>query len=191
MPLYFAFGSCMCPEDLSRTVESSFVNTARIKNHKLAFTRYSHGRSGGVADIVKSKGDYVEGVLMIVDNFKALDLREGHPTVYKRKRISVYLNGHDTPVIAYTYVVVNREKAEVQPTEDYCEVIRSGAYKYLSDDYLLRLEETFAIKRAIKQKRIVRPIYDTIVPLSTPSQIQQARENDRLFQDWFRERYKK
>lgn len=137
----------MSAEDISRTVEAVFVNSARLYDHKLAFTRYSSGRKGGVADIVPSKGDYVEGVLLLVPDFKALDAREGHPHIYKRKKVNVVPKGREAAVVASTYVVVDKQAHEVLPHPDYVQLIRDGAATYLSADYQVYLEELLAIDR--------------------------------------------
>lgn len=162
MPLYFAYGSCMNADDLARTVDAIFVNSARLENYRLAFTRYSNGRKGGVADIVPSKGDYVEGVLMLVPDFKALDAREGHPYVYKRKRIKVLPKGHEAAVYASTYVVVEKESCEVLPHPDYVRLIREGAAQFLSAEYQNFLEQLLAIERKEHKPKTKRNRHDPL-----------------------------
>ncbi|MFS0883351.1 gamma-glutamylcyclotransferase family protein [Metabacillus niabensis] len=146
MPLYFAYGSCMNELDLSRTVQAKTVGIARLNNYKLVFSRYSHTRKGGVADIVKVNGEYLEGVLFEVPNFIKLDAREGHPTFYKRKRVKVLIIETGDYVWAYTYEIVRKEIEEVKPSREYCLLIWEGA-RVLSIDYRRKLKESLLKKR--------------------------------------------
>jgi cation transport regulator ChaC len=147
---YFAYGSCMSLKDIRRTTPAEFVAAATLFDHKLAFTRYSHGRQGGVADVVQSVGDYVEGVLFKVYDLKALDRREGHPTAYRRRKVKVMVKTSKGLkfVSVWTYEVVRKEAYEIQPSESYQRLIREGARSFLSLDYQIELEANLKRFRA-------------------------------------------
>lgn len=145
---YFAYGSCMSLKDIQRTTPAEFVSAATLFDYKLAFTRYSQGRRGGVADVIKSSGDYVEGVLFKVSNLKSLDAREGHPICYKRKKVKVLLHDRPKLLTVWTYEVVRKESFEIRPTKAYLDLIREGARQFLSREYQRELESNFRRFRA-------------------------------------------
>src|ERR671932_2651980 len=64
---YFAYGSCMCPVDLKRTLgentHSFVIGPATLKGYRLSFNRRSALRDCGVLDIVKDATALVAGVL--------------------------------------------------------------------------------------------------------------------------------
>ncbi|MFN4794888.1 MAG: gamma-glutamylcyclotransferase family protein, partial [Pseudanabaena sp.] len=64
---YFAYGSCMCPVDLKRslgeTAHHYVVGVARLSGYKLGFYYRSPHRDCGCLDIVKDPNSHVEGVL--------------------------------------------------------------------------------------------------------------------------------
>jgi cation transport regulator ChaC len=142
MPFYFAYGSCMNQEDLARSgVQATYVETAVLRNYRLAFSRYSTYRGGGVADIVREPGEFVEGVLYEVADFHALDRREGAPFVYRRRKVRVYpksLGGRWR--WAWTYEVVEKSPVEIAPSREYALLIWEGA-KVLSKEYRKKLKE--------------------------------------------------
>lgn len=146
--LYFAYGSCMNLKDIRRTTPAEFVSAATLFDYKLAFTRYSAGRKGGVADVVAAVGDYVEGVLFRISDLKALDAREGAPYCYKRRKIKVLVHGTMKFATVWTYEVVNKEEFEINPSEHYKKLIREGAQRFLSKEYVTDLEENLSRFRA-------------------------------------------
>lgn len=137
---YFAYGSCMSLKDIKRTTPAEFVSAATLYDYKLAFTRYSAGRKGGVADVVQSDGDYLEGVVFKIKNLKALDRREGHPYAYKRRKIKVLIHERMKFISVWTYEVVRKEEFEIKPSNMYSNLIREGARAFLSDHYNAELE---------------------------------------------------
>ena len=137
----------MNAEDLSRSVDAKFVSSAKLFDYKLAFTLYSPRREGGVADIVKSKGDHLEGVLLEVPDFVGLDIREGHPTVYFREEIEVQNLTTGEFVKTQTYMVVNKTIHEVRPSEYYASLITSGATQFLSKEYQEALRVNLLLDR--------------------------------------------
>lgn len=145
---YFAYGSCMSLKDIKRTTPAEFVSAATLFDYRLAFTRYSQGRRGGVADVVKSSGDYVEGVLFKVFDLPALDRREGHPFAYKRKKVKVLVHNKLKLINVWTYEVVRKESYEIKPSKAYLDLIRQGASQFLSPEYAKDLEANFKRYRA-------------------------------------------
>jgi len=140
MELYFAYGSNMNPGQLKQW-QITYANCQRaiLQDHKLAFTRYSAKWQGGVADIIESKGDIVEGVLyeMTVKGLEKLDEKEGvHSGAYRRKNISVEA-GRSERTTAITYEVVNKQAEFIPPSEEYMNIVIKGAeINGLSEAYI-------------------------------------------------------
>ncbi|MDL4842198.1 gamma-glutamylcyclotransferase family protein [Aquibacillus rhizosphaerae] len=142
MPLYFAYGSCMSLIDLKRHVpEAIYVESAILKDYRLGFTLWSKHRQGGVADIVSEIGSEVEGKIFDVPNFKGLDLREGHPHMYRRISVEVYPFNQSKPIVLSTYEVVNKKK-EMDPSKSYADIIMDGCV-HLTDGYQKALKTRF------------------------------------------------
>lgn len=139
--MYFAYGSCMSERDFRRTVPHfEVMGRAVLDDHRLAFTRYSRGRQGGVADIVPSPGDRVEGVLYKIPAryVTELDWREGVPAgVYRREYVDVQCKGQ--LVSALTYVVVEKQLDEIAPSESYASIILDEGASLLSTHYTERV----------------------------------------------------
>lgn len=130
---YFAYGSCMDPQSFSSTVtEYKIIGPGKVKDNRLAFTRWSEKWQGGVADLIASPGEYTEGILYVIhpDELPSLDHREGASShlanpFYRRTWIDV--NVDHQIVKAFTYEVVNKEKWEIPPSKEYMETILQGA----------------------------------------------------------------
>ncbi len=144
MAFYFAYGSCMSLKDIARTVKDErLVGAAILADYELAFTRYSSGRNGGIADIVSKLGYQVEGIVFEVEDFKALDRREGvHIGLYKRIPVELLLSKTGEKITAETYTVVEKAAKEVIPSVDYMNIILDGATE-LSEEYQNVLKERF------------------------------------------------
>jgi gamma-glutamylcyclotransferase (GGCT)/AIG2-like uncharacterized protein YtfP len=57
-----------------------------------------------------------------------LDAREGHPVVYRREPVTVWMDGRpDAPVDAWVYRVVNREDEAIPASMAYKTIIADGA----------------------------------------------------------------
>lgn len=170
---YFAYGSCMSLQDLRRTEKKAqLVGVGRLYGFKLAFTRWSAGRGGGVADVIKGKpDDFVEGVIFAVPDWKALDIREGYPTCYKRKKIVVHDITNDETIDAITYVVTKKASVEYQPSYEYTSIIIEGATR-LTEEYQRILFKNLDKPRC-KVAPISRPSYTKrktgTKPLAHPS----------------------
>ncbi len=144
---YFAYGSCMCPVDLERTIgedaHALVIGTGILQDHKLAFTRLSPKRqSCGVLDVVPHQGSHVEGVLYelpwrVSDR---LDIREEVPNNgYRHETIEVECDGKVYENVR-TYVVVEKEPQEIPPDDWYFFVVmRGAATAKLSPEYSWQL----------------------------------------------------
>jgi len=130
---YFAYGSCMCPVDLKRSLGEAahnyVVGVARLKGYKLGFYYRSPHRDCGCLDIVKDPNSYVEGVLYCLPMRLSdrLDIREDVSRGgYQHELITVTV---DKKVYANvrTYSVVNKLSRELAPNDWYSNVVLRGA----------------------------------------------------------------
>jgi cation transport regulator ChaC len=142
--LYFAYGSCMDELSFKRTVGENgykLMGRAVLPDFRLAFTLYSPNRMGGVADLLWSPGEKVEGILYQLNPevLKDLDEREGvsHGR-YKRIQVNVCHQGQKK--MAMTYTVVKKESKEVCPHPSYLKEIMRGAGR-LSREYQEQLRK--------------------------------------------------
>ncbi|PSB49624.1 gamma-glutamylcyclotransferase [Cyanosarcina cf. burmensis CCALA 770] len=143
---YFAYGSCMCPVDLKRSLgEKTHVyalGPATLKGYRLGFYSYSPLRNSGVLDVVPDKTASVEGVLYMLPKrlSQALDRREGvAENWYRHERISVHSRERLYKGVR-TYVVVNKLATEMPPNDWYFDVVLRGAVTCgLSEKYCWQL----------------------------------------------------
>lgn len=130
---YFAYGSCMCPVDLKRSLGEKMhpyvIGTGTLKGYRLGFYRKSKLRNCGVLDVVQDKNKSVEGVLYKLPwrLSDRLDEREEVPrNGYRRERIEVHCQGKVYQDVR-TYVVVNKLAEELAPNDWYFNVVLRGA----------------------------------------------------------------
>ncbi len=130
---YFAYGSCMCPVDLKRSLQENthhyIIGTATLKGYRLGFYRRSVRRNCGVLDVVCDPNSSVEGVLYRLPwrLSNLLDKREEVPNNgYRQEMVTV-----ETKQAVYqnvrTYVVVDKLTAEIAPNDWYSNVVLRGA----------------------------------------------------------------
>lgn len=151
---YFAYGSCMDENSFKGTVgvgNYKVMGAAKLPDHRLAFTLYSEYRQGGVADIVATQGEEVEGVLYTLHPraLPALDKREGVDVGHYR-RISVRIWHQGNWITAETYTVVNKSAVEIKPSRAYLGLIYNGAVSRLSPAYRRRLVEQWSKQFGIR-----------------------------------------
>ena len=130
---YFAYGSCMCPVDLKRSLGEPahlyVVGVARLSGYRFGFYYRSPHRNCGCLDIVKDPNSYVEGVLYCLPYRLSdrLDVRE-----------DVSMNGYQQELITVTvdktiytkvrtYSVVSKLSRELAPNDWYSNVVLRGA----------------------------------------------------------------
>jgi cation transport regulator ChaC len=130
---YFAYGSCMCPVDLKRSLGENthpfVIGTATLKGYRLGFYWQSALRKCGVLDIVPEPTATVEGVLyrLPLRLSNALDEREEIPQGgYRHEIVNVYSHGRLYNNVR-TYVVVNKLSEELAPNDWYFNVVLRGA----------------------------------------------------------------
>lgn len=126
---YFAYGSCMCPVDLKRSLQEKthlyVIGPAQLNGYRLGFYRRSQRRQCGVLDIVSDPGSTVQGVLYRLPwrLSKRLDEREQG---YRHEQISVTCQGQVFPQTR-TYTVNNKLTREIPPNDWYFNVVLRGA----------------------------------------------------------------
>jgi cation transport regulator ChaC len=143
---YFAYGSCMCPVDLKRTLGESthqyVLGPSYLKGYRLGFYRRSQKRNCGVLDVVKDPGSTVEGVLYRLPwrLSDRLDEREEVPRGgYRHEAVDVVCHQQSYTNVR-TYVVVNKLPEELAPNDWYFNVVLRGAVTCgLSEQYCWQL----------------------------------------------------
>jgi len=143
---YFAYGSCTNVESFRGTMKNAncadrfpICGVGRLDGYRLAFTRYSSNRGGGVLDIIESPGDYVLGVVYEIpeEAVTAIDAREGAPRVYRRvEGIKVRLGFEQVEV--FTYVVVDKQMDEIKPAKGYFDEVHEGMKNRFPLEYVNR-----------------------------------------------------
>jgi cation transport regulator ChaC len=130
---YFAYGSCMCPVDLKRSLGENthdyVVGPATLKGYRLGFYCYCEKRDCGVLDVVEDPNSSVEGVLYQLPWQQSinLDRRECvHEGRYKHEMIEVVCQGQLYKTVR-TYVVIDKLSEEVAPGDWYFNVVLRGA----------------------------------------------------------------
>nr|WP_324616329.1 gamma-glutamylcyclotransferase [Lusitaniella coriacea] len=130
---YFAYGSCMCPVDLKRSLGENvcpyIIGPALLSGYRLGFYRKSIRRDCGVLDIVPDRARSVHGVLyhLPLRLSEPLDLREEVPNNgYRHETITVQRDRMQYRNVR-TYVVVDKLNREVAPNDWYFNVVLRGA----------------------------------------------------------------
>ena len=130
---YFAYGSCMCPVDLKRSLGEKthvyVIGPATLKGYRLGFNCYSSLRNCGVLDVIKDPTGSVEGVLYQLPwrLSDRLDERELVPQGgYRHEMVNIYSQGHLYKDVR-TYVVVDKLAEELAPNDWYFNVVLRGA----------------------------------------------------------------
>jgi len=127
--LYFAYGSCMCPVDLKRSLgeptHPHVIGHATLSGYRLGFYRRSAFRNCGVLDIVPDASAQVEGVLYRLPwrLSEALDIREQG---YQHEYITVACQGKRYSQVR-TYSVIEKSTEEYAPNDWYFQVVLRGA----------------------------------------------------------------
>ena len=129
---YFAYGSCMCPVDLKRSLGEKthiyIIGPATLKGYRLGFYSYSSPRNCGVLDVIKDPTGSVEGVLyqLPLRLSDRLDEREGvHQNWYRHETVQIHSQGEYKDV--RTYVVIDKLAEELAPNDWYFNVVLRGA----------------------------------------------------------------
>lgn len=126
---YFAYGSCMCPVDLQRSLgEKTYkfvIGPATLTGYRLGFYRQSRLRNCGVLDVVKDSTAHVEGVLYRLP-WRLSDRLDEREEGYRHEMIDVRVGGRVYRNVR-TYVVVDKLSQELAPNDWYFNVVLRGA----------------------------------------------------------------
>jgi cation transport regulator ChaC len=126
---YFAYGSCMCPVDLKRSLgentHSYVIGAATLRDYRLGFFRRSQRRNCGVLDIVDDRGAVVEGVLYQLP-WRLSDRLDEREEGYCHETIEVDCQGQRYANVR-TYTVIEKLSAEHAPNDWYSNVVLRGA----------------------------------------------------------------
>ncbi|MBH8565961.1 gamma-glutamylcyclotransferase [Nostoc sp. CENA67] len=130
---YFAYGSCMCPVDLKRSLGENthhyIIGTGILKEYRLGFYLCSPTRNCGVLDVVKDSKASVRGVLyqLPLRLSEHLDIREGvSQGLYRHEIVDIHCQNRVYKDVR-TYVVVNKLAEEIAPNDWYFNVVLRGA----------------------------------------------------------------
>lgn len=142
--LYFAYGSCMCPVDLKRSLGENthhcVVGPATLAGHRLGFFRKSERRNCGVLDIVPDPNHSVQGVLYQLPH-RLSHLLDEREIGYEHALITVDCHGKSFPNVR-TYTVKEKLDQEIAPNDWYFSVVIRGAYTCgLPEQYCWQLFE--------------------------------------------------
>jgi cation transport regulator ChaC len=143
---YFAYGSCMCPVDLKRSLGEAthpyVVGCVKLLDYRLGFYRRSPLRDCGVLDVVPDRTSHVEGVLYRLPwrLSDLLDEREEVPRGgYRQEFVEVHCGDRIYQNVR-TYVVVDKLAAELAPNDWYFNVVLRGAVTCgLTSEYCWKL----------------------------------------------------
>jgi gamma-glutamylcyclotransferase len=123
---YFAYASNLNRKQMAeRAPDSKPRFIATLPNFKLTFTARL-GRQGGVASITPHRGEKVIGAVYEISerDLRRLDVKEGYPTVYDRRKVTVWTETNDS-IEAITYIKMDQSR-EIPPSSDYLDIIRQG-----------------------------------------------------------------
>jgi gamma-glutamylcyclotransferase (GGCT)/AIG2-like uncharacterized protein YtfP len=141
MARYFAYGSNLHLKQFARRCPgATALGRARLPDYRLAFTRYSTGRKGGVADVVPEPGAEVWGALYEVNDghLASLDEYEGVPRSYRRDTVRVF---DDEGIEREAWVYFANQTGEFAPSRLYLGIIVQGARDHgLPEEYVASLE---------------------------------------------------
>ncbi len=131
MIYYFAYGSNMDQAQMSeRCPESHLVGKAILDDYRIGFTIYSPKRECGCADVIKTDGEQVCGLLYEISESdrESLDKAEGHPNNYRRFTVVVRDDSGKT-YGAESYQVVDK-KDFLKPSKHYLGMMLNAAKRF-------------------------------------------------------------
>ena len=172
---YFAYGSCMCPVDLKRTLGENthpyIIGPGKLKGYRIGFYNYLQKRNCGALDVVKDPNSTVEGVLYSLP-LRLRDRLDERETVkfdfvkqinwggYRPETVEVYSQGKLYSKVI-TYVVVDKLSQELAPNDWYFNVVLRGAITCgLSQEYCWKLfEHMHNLQHQKRQKKVLAVDY--------------------------------
>jgi gamma-glutamylcyclotransferase (GGCT)/AIG2-like uncharacterized protein YtfP len=146
--LYFAYGSNMDQKQMKKRCPGSKLYMCyKLKGYALDFTHNSISWGGGVADVIKSSGSNVWGIIYKVtpQDLENLDGYEGYSgkgshNVYDRKVFRPTLEGKQVKV--YLYIVQAKRRKTITPSKRYMQGLIKGAIAaHLPLEYISTLKQ--------------------------------------------------
>ena len=131
MEIYFAYGSNLDLDQVKRRCGEKNVKKIDIgylPNHRLAFTQYYADWGGGVADVIKSPGSSVWGIIYeLSDNaLELLDTFEGYPYDYTRTKQTIFTS-KGCSYDSWVYLVERKDGDFIPPSNRYLDIIKQSA----------------------------------------------------------------
>jgi gamma-glutamylcyclotransferase (GGCT)/AIG2-like uncharacterized protein YtfP len=121
--VYLAYGSNLNLEQMAqRCPDAAVIGTTTLQGYRLLFRGNRHS---GVATIEKKRGSSVPVLLWEITERceNALDRYEGHPRLYRKKKLTVNLDGSELVAMAY---VMNEGPPLAMPCAYYYSTILEG-----------------------------------------------------------------
>lgn len=133
----------------TRYPSATFVSRAKLKDHRLAFTRKSTRRGCGSADAVAKQGRDIWGVVYEIDEraVGSLDEAEGFfpgraQNAYTRQERHVYEDGDEQKPLLVSLYFAKKQNKPPLPNAKYKRLIVEGAkYWHLPEEYIHQLEQ--------------------------------------------------
>ena len=124
MKYYVAYGSNLNLEQMAfRCPDAQIVGTGAIRDYAL---KYRGSKTGSFATIIPQKGSWVPVLVWKIspNDERALDVYEGFPRFYYKKRMHIFLDGGArTYAMAY---VMNDKAVPGIPSQRYMQTILTG-----------------------------------------------------------------
>ncbi|MEA5582455.1 gamma-glutamylcyclotransferase [Nodularia harveyana UHCC-0300] len=173
---YFAYGSCMCPVDLKRSLGENthtyIIGPGILQGYRLGFYSCSPTRHCGVLDVLPDPNASVKGVLYQLPwRLSAyLDKREGvSESLYRRETVEIHRPNQVYKNIR-TYVVVNKLTEELAPNDWYFNVVLRGAVTCgLPEEYCWYLFDHMHKLQQRHQQQQMWELAEKSLSKSTPS----------------------
>lgn len=149
--LYVAYGSNMNIEQMAYRCPNSVIKgNGKLKGWKLVFNIH--------ADVIKGKrSDFVPVVLWDIhkSDWKMLDMYEGYPKYYIKKKVKVYLDSGEI-VKAIVYVMADDRKGICPPFSDYFNVCKIGYIENGIDTKCLYDALIYSVKNETTYNQYIR-----------------------------------
>jgi len=127
--IYFAYGSNLNIAQMAyRCPKAKPLEKAKLYGYRLTFQGVRKN-SYGVANVVKaSPENFVQGGLWDITEecLESLDIYEGFPNLYTRKKLWVARESSKTKVRAITYIMLPKYTHMAFPSLSYYSTIRQG-----------------------------------------------------------------
>jgi gamma-glutamylcyclotransferase (GGCT)/AIG2-like uncharacterized protein YtfP len=133
--VYLAYGSNLNLEQMGmRCPEAAVIGTATLRDYQLLFRGDRHS---GVATIERKRGSSVPVLLWEITEKceKSLDRYEGHPRLYRKKKLMVNLDGDELVAMAY---IMNEGPPLAMPGPYYYSIILDGYRDCGFDEIVLK-----------------------------------------------------